>query len=240
MFNGVNYWEEDPVTGKAQGLTEVLAAKVVPNADGSARIEMELSYHPPGAAPVLKESRLIEVSAPDERGGYRIDWRGTFTAGEKDVLLQGGTAGGGYAGLSVRISQASGDWVLVNSEGRRDVPPTPSPATRRPGRKHPRPAGPLGRFLAGGRRRLRPAESPSSIIPPTLAIPRSGTTSWTRRPLRLLQPGHAVERALYASRRQSSRCATVSSSIPAEPTKKLKSNGRPSPRENERNPAYGH
>ena len=122
MLNGVNYWEEDAATGKAQGLTEVRSANLTPNADGSARIEFDLGYHPPEAAPVLTESRLIEVSVPDERGLYRIDWRGTFTAGEKDVLLQGGTAGGGYAGLSVRVSQASGDWVLIDSEGRRDVP----------------------------------------------------------------------------------------------------------------------
>ena len=122
MLNGVNYWEEDAATGKAQGLTEVRAAKLTPNADSSARVEMELSHHPTGAAPVLTENRLIEVSAPDERGAYRFDWRGTFTAGDNDVLLQGGTAGGGYAGLSVRVSQASGEWVLIDSEGRRDVP----------------------------------------------------------------------------------------------------------------------
>ena len=82
---------------------------------------MELSYHPPKEPSVLKESRLIEVSAPDEKGVYRIELRGTFTAGEKDVLLKGGTWGGGYGGLAVRISQASSGWVLVNSEGRRDV-----------------------------------------------------------------------------------------------------------------------
>ena len=120
MLNGVNYWEEDAATGKAQGLTEVRAAKVVPNADGSARIETEIDYHPPGAPAVLTESRLIELSAPDAQGAYRIDWRAAFTAGAKDVLLQGGTAGGGYAGLSVRISQASGAWILSDSEGRQD------------------------------------------------------------------------------------------------------------------------
>jgi hypothetical protein len=110
----------DRATGKSQGLSEVLAAKVLPRADGFARIEMELSYHPPGAPAVLKESRLIKVGAPDRKGVWRIDWRSTFTAGKQDVLLEGGTAGGGYAGLSVRVSQASADWVLINSEGRRD------------------------------------------------------------------------------------------------------------------------
>jgi hypothetical protein len=98
----------------------VQTAKVSPNADGSARIELTISYHPPGAPAVLTEDRLIEISAPDKSGAYRIEWRGAFTAGEKDVLLQGGTAGGGYAGLSVRISQASRDWTLIDSENRRD------------------------------------------------------------------------------------------------------------------------
>jgi HEAT repeat protein len=128
MIDGVNYWEEDAATGKAKGLTDVRAARVVPNADGSARIEMDIGYHPPGARAVLSEDRLIEVSVPDKQGAYRIDWRGAFTAGAKDVLLQGGTAGGGYAGLSVRISQASRDWVLIDSEGRQDDesnPPSP-------------------------------------------------------------------------------------------------------------------
>ena len=83
MLNGLNYWEESPATGKSQGITEIVSTKVTPHEDGSARIEMELSYHPPGGPVVLRESRLIEPSAPDHNGVYHIDWRGTFTAGEK-------------------------------------------------------------------------------------------------------------------------------------------------------------
>jgi HEAT repeat protein len=130
MLNGVNYWEEDRATGKSQGLSEVRGVSVKPNPDGSARIALALSYHPPQSTPVLTENRLLDVSAPDERGAYRIDWRGAFTAGDKDVLLQGGAAGGGYAGLSVRVSQASGDWVLIDSEGRRDIPTDGNPANK--------------------------------------------------------------------------------------------------------------
>ena len=130
MLDGVNYWEEDSVTGKAEGLTELLTTDIASQPSGSARIEMKLSYHPLGAPPVLRENRCIEVSAPDDLGTYRINWRGEFTAEAKSVLLQGGTAGGGYAGLSVRISQASGDWVLIDSEGRRDVPTDRDPANQ--------------------------------------------------------------------------------------------------------------
>ncbi len=128
MLNGVNYWEEDPRTGKCEGVTDVRATKIAQNADGSARIEMSIDFHPANQPAVLMESRSIDVSAPDARGAYRIDWSGTFTACAKDVLLQGGTAGGGYAGLSVRISQASGDWVLIDSEGRRDTASDGSPS----------------------------------------------------------------------------------------------------------------
>ena len=128
LLNGVNYWEEDPATGRSQGLTEVVAAKVSPAADGAAQIEMTLSYHPPDAPAVLTESRTIGIGAPDARGAYRLDWQGAFTVGGSELRLEGGTAGGGYAGLSARISQASGDWVLIDSEGRRDVPADGDPA----------------------------------------------------------------------------------------------------------------
>ena len=69
--------------------------------------------------------RKIAVSAPDRDGRYRIDWEGAFTAGKQDVLLQEGTAGGGYAGMSIRISQATKDWRLTDSEGRVDLPGGP-------------------------------------------------------------------------------------------------------------------
>jgi len=122
MLNGVNYWEEDPKTGLPDGRTEVVHAKVIPNKDYSATILLTLTYHVPDGPALITESRTISVSAPDSKGGYRIDWQGTFTAGNQDVLLQGGTAGGGYAGMSARISQATGDWRLIDSEGRADLP----------------------------------------------------------------------------------------------------------------------
>jgi len=122
MLNGLNYWEEDPKTGMPDGRTEVVDAKVIPGNDYSARIQLTLTYHPPDAPPLLTEKRTILVSPPDKEGRYRIDWEGTFTAGKQDVLLQGGTAGGGYAGMSARISQNTKDWRLIDSEGRVDVP----------------------------------------------------------------------------------------------------------------------
>ncbi|GAG26014.1 unnamed protein product, partial [marine sediment metagenome] len=136
-INGVNYWEEDPKTGLSEGRTEVVEVKVWWHSDWSADIgvmhrsadvEMMLSYHRPGEPAMLTEKRLIAVSAPDKNGRYHIDWHSTFTAGEKDVLLdrtpipgeKGGKGFGGYAGLSVRMAKATRGWEFVDSEGRKD------------------------------------------------------------------------------------------------------------------------
>ena len=128
FINGVNYWEEDPATGLSPGRTEVAEVKVVPHDDFSAHIVMNLRYHPAAKSTVMTEMRVITVSAPDVNGRYRIDCYSLFTAGEKDVLLsrtpipgeQGGKDWGGYAGLSVRMAQATRGWQFVDSEGRQD------------------------------------------------------------------------------------------------------------------------
>ena len=121
-INGVNYWEEDAATGRAEGLTEVVSANVMTSDDFSARADLNLAYHKPGEPPVLRETRMMSISAPDAQGAYTIDWRATFQAADQDVLLQGGTAGGGYAGLSVRVASDTRDWRLIDGEGREDVP----------------------------------------------------------------------------------------------------------------------
>ncbi len=124
LINGVNYWEEDPKTGQSQGQTELGEVVAVPNPDGSAIITMQLSYHPPGAAPVLTEHRTILVSAPTLDGSYTIDWAAAFTAGDRDVVLDrtpsvgepNGKSWGGYAGLSVRLAANLKDAVFLNSQ----------------------------------------------------------------------------------------------------------------------------
>jgi hypothetical protein len=121
-LNDVQYWENDPKTGWPDGRTEVVEAKIIPNRDHSATILLTLTYHPPDGPPLLTEKRKITVSAPERDGRYRINWAGAFTAGKQDVLLQGGTVGGGYAGMAARISQTTKDWRLIDSEGRVDVP----------------------------------------------------------------------------------------------------------------------
>lgn len=125
-INGLNYWEEDPKTGLAQGRNKLDDVKISPNSDYSARIEMALSYNPPGRPTVLTEKRLLEISPPDTQGGYYINWLSTFTAVAGDVVLDRtpipgepeGKAWGGYAGVSVRIAKDIGDWRVIDSEGR--------------------------------------------------------------------------------------------------------------------------
>ena len=124
LINGLNYWEEDKKTGLSAGRTDIVATKTTFKQDGSARIEMELSCHPPDAPPVLREKRVIAVSAPDA-GSYRMDWESTFTAADKEVKLDrtplanqpDGKGHGGYAGLSLRMAATTRGWTFTNSEG---------------------------------------------------------------------------------------------------------------------------
>ena len=126
-INGLNYWEEDPETGLSEGRTELVEVEASRSEDYSARIEMDLTYHPPDETPKLFERRLITVSVPDKRGRYRIDWHSTFSAGDKDVLLdrtpipgeKDSESWGGYAGLSLRLADVCSAWRAISSEGRR-------------------------------------------------------------------------------------------------------------------------
>jgi type 1 glutamine amidotransferase len=128
-INRVNYWEENRKTGLGKGLTEITNAKVTGGDDHSAKIEMTLSYHPPKKPAVLTEKRLITVSPPDEKGNYRIDWVCSFTACDKDVVLdrtppagqKGGKSWGGYAGLSARLAENLTEFKVLNSEPRQDA-----------------------------------------------------------------------------------------------------------------------
>jgi hypothetical protein len=109
----VNYWEEDRQTGKSPGQTLVRTRTVETRDDHSAEIELEIVYAPPGEEAVLKERRVLAISAPNGEGGYSINWKATFTAGTNDVVFdrtplpgeKGGQLFGGYAGLSLRTAR---------------------------------------------------------------------------------------------------------------------------------------
>ena len=136
-INGINYWEEDKTTHLAKGLTEVIKHTLSLNDDLSAKIVLQLSYHPPNSEDVLTENRSIYVSPPDGKGDYYIDWESDFKAGDKNVVLErtpiegqeGGRRWGGYATLGLRIKSETLTGIsLLNNEGKRglDIHTTPT------------------------------------------------------------------------------------------------------------------
>jgi type 1 glutamine amidotransferase len=124
-INGVNYWEENRETGLSAGRTSIRDVTIQARDNHGARIEMLLDYGPAGEQAVLRERRVIEVSAPDEAGRYHLDWAMTFTAGQQDVRLDrtplphepDGKIWGGYAGLAFRLAEDFQDLSAVSTAG---------------------------------------------------------------------------------------------------------------------------
>lgn len=119
-INHVNYWEENKKTGLSDGRTELVSVKAEPHDNHSARVEMALNYHLPDKPPLMTEKRVLEVSAPDAKGNYYIDWLAIFTAGSEDLTLERTPPknfSGGYAGLSCRMAKEVKGWTYTSSEG---------------------------------------------------------------------------------------------------------------------------
>lgn len=130
FLNGKNYWDFDPQTGKEEGVVRWSNVRVTTNTDHSARLELDLVYHPAESPqPVLKEKRAVAVSAPAADGSFHFDWTMTFTATDAKVQFERtpipgqpeGVAWGGYAGLTFRFARELKDWKAVNAEGVRDM-----------------------------------------------------------------------------------------------------------------------
>ncbi len=136
-----------------------------------------------------RDARVIRVSVPDDQGSYAVDWRSTFEAGEQDLVLQGGTAGGGYAGMSVRIASDTRDWRLIDGDGREDVP-----ACRSAGQEPPWAARPLDGSEPGPQRQ-RPTGRARHPRAPVIPAPPDAVALCARRqdPLRLFQSVTTVE-----------------------------------------------
>jgi hypothetical protein len=123
-INGANYWEEDRTTGRAEGRTTWTTPQIVTEPDGATTIRYEVTYTHPSGRVDLKESRELMVSAPNDNGGYTIDWRSRFTAGDAGAVLArtpmpgepNGQINGGYAGLGLRLASAPArvDFVTAN------------------------------------------------------------------------------------------------------------------------------
>ena len=125
FINRVNYWEEDPKTGVAEGQTTWREPQIEMRPDFSARIVMDIAYQTGNQPPVLTEHRVIEISPPDNTDTYHQDWAMTFRAGDKDAVLDrtplpgepGGQSWGGYAGLSVRFANEIKDGCALTPRG---------------------------------------------------------------------------------------------------------------------------
>ena len=112
-INGLNYWEEDRKTGQSEGTTELRSVDYVLSEDYQATFRLKLAYHPPGKGDLLREERIIQVSAPSSDDSYYIDWETTFTAMAGKVVLDrtpipgepNGKSWGGYAGFAARLDE---------------------------------------------------------------------------------------------------------------------------------------
>jgi len=116
-INTVNFWEQNH-TG-----TDPVKVDVSHQPDGSARIALALDYHLENQAPLVQEKRVVNISAPDETGGYEIDWDATFTnPGEKDVVFNKNSYGGfayrGAAEFSDNKKKTHPAWTFLDAEGR--------------------------------------------------------------------------------------------------------------------------
>ncbi len=125
FINKVNYWEIDSKTGRPTGETSWKVIKLEAAPDGSARIELALTYRPAGEdLPVMTEERTIEVSSPSPDGVYAIDWTGIFEAATAVLLdrtpLPGepdGQVWGGYSGLSLRLAGNLDERQVTTTDG---------------------------------------------------------------------------------------------------------------------------
>jgi len=108
FINKVNVWEHNHKS------TEPVKIEVTTGDDHSARIALDVNYTLPKDGLVLKEKRVIAVSTPDASGRYTVDWATTFTAQEKDVVLNKNW----YGGMAVRMAKKTIKWTYRDSEGR--------------------------------------------------------------------------------------------------------------------------
>ena len=124
-INGVNYWEEDKKTGKAEGATKWDPPQITTQENGSAKITMNLRYISTNDHPMMTEQRDIVFSAPAKDGSVTIDWTGKFTAGDESLVLDRtpmpgephGAVNGGYGGFAFRAAQtpARCDFVTIEA-----------------------------------------------------------------------------------------------------------------------------
>ncbi len=111
-INRVNYWEEDRITGHAEGKTRWTTPVIQTTPQGGATIRLNLAYINLSNQVDMTERREIVISAPAAGGAYAINWKAHFVVGDEAVVLDrtpmpgepGGQTNGGYAGLAFRMA----------------------------------------------------------------------------------------------------------------------------------------
>ncbi len=124
-INDKNYWEYIDKNFHSEGITDIKSIMIRKEADHSAKITMEIEYHPENEKTVLKETRIIRVSPPQKDGSVLMDYNMDFEAVADSVVLDrtplvgepGGKSWGGYAGLSIRFNQDFMNSRFVSSFG---------------------------------------------------------------------------------------------------------------------------
>jgi hypothetical protein len=125
-INGVNYWETDAATGRAEGRTELISWQADDRGEAGVNLACKLVYRGPWSAPrdEMEERVDIRIMRPTAEGAYWIDFRfearalvpvvlgRTPLAGEPD-----GKSWGGYAGLSWRGGRFLKDVAYTNDRG---------------------------------------------------------------------------------------------------------------------------
>lgn len=121
-INGVNYWEEDPDKGVAEGRSVIKSVNIEKHKNFSAKITLHISYEEKGI-PQIEEKRVVEIGSPQDRGEYTIQFHQSFEILE-DIRLylekpakHGGVEWGGYAGLSFRASDSLVEHRFTTSSG---------------------------------------------------------------------------------------------------------------------------
>ncbi|MCF7837319.1 MAG: PmoA family protein [Candidatus Marinimicrobia bacterium] len=127
-INGLNFWNEDRATGVFDGRVQIQSHQATPADDHSANLALTLRYMDGRDVALMTEDRRLFMSPLDAREDYFINWTSSFTAAtpvelEREIPphLPNGTRYGGYAGLAYRPTPQATDWVLTDSEGRRDL-----------------------------------------------------------------------------------------------------------------------
>jgi len=124
-INGVNYWEYMNANYQSEGVTEIRNIEIIPNADFSADINLDIVYHPIEGENVMAENRIIKVSPPPENGNLSMEYTFSFEALVDSVDLNrtpiigepGGQSWGGYSGLSIRFNQDFMDPQYISGWG---------------------------------------------------------------------------------------------------------------------------